>query len=159
MHRLRRVLTQSESVLGDSPGLLVTAGTNQSQGLAEQLRDGLAFKRWRNENECAVILRGLKCFRVVGGPNEHHASGNGGTIREVDEVRPRTVRKLDIRKDQVRVGLFKKETGIRLGPDTEGINSQAPEHKFERLARLRAVVNHESERFSFHGIHPPLREP
>lgn len=138
---------------------MVTAGTNQHQGLAEQLRDGLAFKRWRNENECAVILRRLKCFRIVRGPNEHHASGNSGAIREIDEVSPRSVRKLHICKDQVRVGLFEKENGIRLGPDTEGINTQAPEHKFERLARLRAVVNHESERFSFHGILPPLQQP
>jgi hypothetical protein len=152
------VLTQSESELSDSPGLLVTADTNQSQGLAEQLRDGLAFKRWGNEIECAVILRGLKCFRLVGGPNEHHASGNGGTVRNIDEVSPRTVRELDIGKDQVRMGLLEEENRIRLGPDTEGINTQAPEHKFERLARLRAVVNHESERFGFHGIYPPLQE-
>lgn len=136
---------------------MVTADTNQSQGLAEQSRDGLAFKRWDNEIECAVILRGLKCFRIIGGPNEHHASGNGGAIREIDEVSPRTVSKLGIGKYQVRVGLFNKENGIRLSPDTEGINTQAPEHKFERLARLRAVVNHESERFSFHGIHPRYR--
>jgi len=158
-HRLRGVLTKSESELRDGPGLLVTADTNQSQGLTEQMRDGLAFKRWRNEIECAVILRGLKCFRLVGGPNEHHASGNGGGVRNIDEVSPRSVRKLDISKDQVRMGLLQEENRIRVGPDTEGINTQAPEHKFERLARLRAVVNHESERFTFHQILPPPPMP
>src|SRR5690348_18339507 len=82
------------------------------------MRDGLAFKRWRNEIECAVILRGLKCLRLVGGPNEHHASGNGGGVREINEVSPRSVRKLDISKDQVRMGLLQEENRIRVGPDT-----------------------------------------
>lgn len=104
-----------------------------------------------------MVLRRLKYVRVVGRPHQHHAGGDGGAIRDVDKVSPRTIKKLNVCKDQVRMGLLEEENGLRLGPDAEGIDTQALEHEFERLAGLRAVMNYESERFTFHGIPPRHR--
>lgn len=126
------------------------------QGLGDKPGDRFRLKR-RREKFNGTVTKGCPAkFRTVKRTHQNGADGGRRVLSQRYHVSPASVGKFRVSKQQLRVGLLKQMRGFAAVAHAIGIHSQPPEQNFERLARLRKLVDQQSKSIAFHSFPPSI---